>query len=313
MWTEFLDRKTLVAAFVGFVVGLVIGLPVLGWWLWPVNWLNDVQMVADSYHLHGNLELAKEQLKGWSKEDLRAEVDKLLSEAEDLKQRQRLEKLAKALEKDNFLPAPGAERPSPPAWRRFLPLGLAFILAIAALAGAAMVVSLMIRRREEPVSIPGPRAPVKEPEGPVSHTFTATYKRGDDNYDETFGIESPTGEFLGECGLSISEKLGEGTPAKVTAFELWLFDKGDIRTVTKVLMSKYAYGDEALRAKLAPKGELVLAELGEPIILETANLRLEARITDMAYEPQAIPPNSYFSRLSMELLVTLKEEATSPA
>ncbi len=86
-----------------------------------------------------------------------------------------------------------------------------------------------------------------------------TYDLGHDTYDESFSIETPMGEFLGECGVGISETLGAGEPAKVTAFEVWLFDKSDIRTVTKVLMSPYAYNDSALRTRLAPKGDPVLA------------------------------------------------------
>jgi hypothetical protein len=44
----------------------------------------------------------------------------------------------------------------------------------------------------------------------------------------------------GECGVGISETIGVGDPKKVTAFEVWLFDKNDIQTVTKVLMSAHA-------------------------------------------------------------------------
>jgi hypothetical protein len=30
--------KPLVAAVIGFVLGLIIGLPLLGWWVFPVQW-----------------------------------------------------------------------------------------------------------------------------------------------------------------------------------------------------------------------------------------------------------------------------------
>jgi hypothetical protein len=36
-WIRALDRQ---AAAFGFVAGLIIGLPILGWWLWPVVWVN---------------------------------------------------------------------------------------------------------------------------------------------------------------------------------------------------------------------------------------------------------------------------------
>jgi Na+/glutamate symporter len=35
-----LTRNPLATAIVGFVVGLIIGLPILGWGLWPVKWEN---------------------------------------------------------------------------------------------------------------------------------------------------------------------------------------------------------------------------------------------------------------------------------
>ena len=34
-----------------------------------------------------------------------------------------------------------------------------------------------------------------------------------------------------------------GEPKKVAALEIWLFDKNDIKTATKVLMSEHAYND----------------------------------------------------------------------
>jgi hypothetical protein len=95
-----------------------------------------------------------------------------------------------------------------------------------------------------------------------------TYLHGDDLYDDSFSVETSSGEFLGETGVGISETIGAGSDAKrVTAFEVWLFDKNDIRTVTKVLMSDHAFNDDALRAKLAPKGEAVLGEEGPSSIL----------------------------------------------
>ncbi len=87
--------------------------------------------------------------------------------------------------------------------------------------------------------------------------YMSTYILGDDLYDNSFSIETPSGEFLGECGSGISRPSAWAIPRKVTATEVWLFDKNDIRTVTKVLMSEHAYNDQALRTKLAPKGEAV--------------------------------------------------------
>lgn len=133
--------------------------------------------------------------------------------------------------------------------------------------------------------------------------FMASYRIGDDLFDDSFSIDSPSGEFLGECGVGISETIGVGEPKRVTAFEVWLFDKNDIQTVTKVIMSAHAFLDEATRQRLAAKGEPVLAEPGNELVLETQSLRLVARVVDMGYGDGALPENSFFDRLLLELAV----------
>ncbi len=136
--------------------------------------------------------------------------------------------------------------------------------------------------------------------GPLA-TFRTIYKIGDDLYDDSFSIESPTGDFLGECGVGIGDFIGTGEPKKVSSFEVWLFDKNDIQTVTKVLMSRYAYQDEETRTRLAAKGDPVLAENGGILELETASLRVEARIVDMTYGEGALPEESFFEKLAIEI------------
>lgn len=147
---------------------------------------------------------------------------------------------------------------------------------------------------------------------PPIKKYMSTYLLGDDYYDESFSIEDETGGFLGETGAGISETVSVGTPKKVTAIEIWLFDKNDIRTITKVIMSEHAYNNEALRSKLAPKGEAVMAQPGVPIELETQTLRIVATIMNLKYGPDATPaPNAYFDNLTFEIAAYAKEGATS--
>jgi hypothetical protein len=108
---------------------------------------------------------------------------------------------------------------------------------------------------------------------------------------------------MGECGVGISDTIGVGDPKKVTAFEVWLFDKNDIQTVTKVIMSPHAFDDPTIRQRLESKGEAVLAESGKHVLLETATLQLEARVVEMTFGQGALPENSYFDRLTLELAV----------
>src|SRR5262249_1083170 len=151
------------------------------------------------------------------------------------------------------------------------------------------------------VGTPAAGAPVAQ--------FMTTYVLGDDLYDDSFSIDAPDGSFLGECGMGISETIGVGDPKKVMAFEVWLFDKNDIRTVTKVMMSEHAFRDEALKSRLAAKGEPVLVQSGDVVSMETASLVVTARVVDMAYGGGALPPNSFFERLTIELAAFTKKAA----
>lgn len=147
-----------------------------------------------------------------------------------------------------------------------------------------------------------PAAPSMAAEGDDSlATFRTIYSIGDDDYDDSFSIESPTGDFLGECGVGIGDLIGVGEPNKVAAFEVWLFDKNDIQTVTKVLMSRYAYQDDETRNRLAAKGDPTVAEPGSVVSLQTASLEVEARIVDLTYGESALPSESFFERLTIEL------------
>ncbi|MCE7946081.1 MAG: hypothetical protein DYG88_01490 [Chloroflexi bacterium CFX4] len=146
---------------------------------------------------------------------------------------------------------------------------------------------------------------------PVS-SFMSAYMMGDDFYDDTFSIETLSGEFLGETGAGISKTIGVGDPKKVTALECFVFDKNDIRTVTKVLMSEHAFNDEATRAELAPRGEPVLAKPGATVYLETLTLIIQVQIIDMGYGSGALPPNSFFERLTLKISAYPKTNAAPP-
>jgi len=149
----------------------------------------------------------------------------------------------------------------------------------------------------------------EEQQLPVAQ-FMTTYMMGDDLYDDSFSIDAPTGEFLGECGVGISDTVGVGEPKRVSAFEVWLFDKNDIQTVTKVVMSEHVYEDNKTRMRLESKGEPILAEPGKVILLETATLQLEARIVDMEYGVGAAPDQSFFQRVTLELSIWSKERGS---
>lgn len=161
----------------------------------------------------------------------------------------------------------------------------------------------------------GKRAPAAKGRKPLK-SFTTTYVLGDDYFDPSFSIEverdgeeNAGSEFLGECGIGISETIGEPDPKKVTAFEVWLFDKSDIKTVTKVLASEFAMNEPDLYAKLDPKGEdVLLLKPGMEVVLETTALRVQAKIREFQYAQGNLPNKSFTQKLSVELRAWLKQE-----
>lgn len=146
---------------------------------------------------------------------------------------------------------------------------------------------------------------------PITQNMT-TYVLGDDLYDESFSIDTPGGDFLGEYGVGVSETIGVGDPKKVTALEIWLFDKNDIKTATKVLMSAHAFADPAIRGRLEAKGELIQVEPQKQVVLETETLQLLATVVDLQYGDGSMPDKSYFERATLELAIWRKADQGQP-
>jgi hypothetical protein len=159
----------------------------------------------------------------------------------------------------------------------------------------------MADAKKAAAAAPAAPAPGAIDRGTPVGQYMSTYVMGDDLYDDSFSIETVSNEFLGETGAGISKTIGVGDPKKVTAIEVWVFDKNDIRTVTKVLMSEHAFNDEGIKAELAPKGEAVLVKPGGIVLLDTQTLTVQARVIDLAYGSGALPPNSFFERLTIEI------------
>ena len=194
--------------------------------------------------------------------------------------------------------------------------GIVFLLVVAAIAIILLLSqwqkSQSVRRRR----VQMPASPSAEPAPPEAEAlvepeaaamlmsentlgeFDTTFNLGDVGYDVNYSIESQAGDFLGECGVSALENLA-GAPERVTAFEVWLFDKEEVHTETKVLLSAQAFADAALRAKLSTKGQIIQAQEGQVITLSTANLQLDARITELDYE--AGSSSAVFSKLGLKL------------
>lgn len=326
------QRKAWVALVSGAIVGLLLGLAI-GWWWWPVQWVNStpanlrsdfqneyILWVAGDYAEDGDLEQATRRLGvPYWKEGQIAETLDQVEQAYDGQKALNVRRLARDLE---VAPA-GAEEPAPIGAARLRPVAMVCgigLLVVAVVGGGFLLFARLRERREAPAGAgvelgpsilrrPAPAEGAPWEGEPPQAQFVTTYVLGDDHYDPSFSIETETGAFMGECGVGISETVGVGEPSKVTAFEVWLFDKNDIRTVTKVLMSEYAFNDEALRTKLAPKGEPVLVEEDKDVMLDTRMLRVRAHVVEADYGKADLPGDSFFERLTVELAAWVKPEA----
>lgn len=326
-------KRPLVTAIIGLVVGLLIGLPVLGWWLFPVQWTDasvkhlraDLQqdylrMAIESYARTPDPVLATLRWNeiGAAAPDL---LNQLLADqnmnAQEVVMFKNLVQTGVSVTTPvaGETPVPGTAEEGKGSNSALIFLVLCLVLLVI---GGALAYVFLIRKRfgsgtgsrplahqeAEVISRNAVRTDyaAEGMEAPIVQ-FVKTYKIGDDHFDTSDSIESPSGEFLGECGIGISEPIGVGEPKKVTAFEVWLFDKNDIQTVTKVLMSENAFNDPQMRQKLQSKGQPVVLQPGERIMLETATLQLEARVVEMEYGQGALPMGSFFEHLTIELAV----------
>lgn len=336
--SDLLDRKW-VLGIGALVIGIALGL-LYGWVISPVQWIDGVpaqlredlridylRMVIDSYSVNQDENLAisrYERLQEFANSTVeKVGIDPGTVEVEAL---QNFRAVVGSFDSD----VPGENTPTTaePAEESLLDTlkGIApyacGVIGFLALAGLGIY---LVRRRVtssagtqpedgmyaqesgydydysyEPQEIDSRMVQTLGSDEPIA-TFRSTYSIGDNAYDDSFSIEGPTGDFLGECGVGIGEIVGVGEPKRVSAFEVWLFDPNDIQTRTKVIMSSYAFNDEETRSRMATKGEPVLAENGGLLELRTESLRLEARIVDITYGGGALPSGSFFERMAIEL------------
>jgi len=87
-----------------------------------------------------------------------------------------------------------------------------------------------------------------------------------------------------------------------------LFDKNDVQTVTKVMMTDYAMNNPSILQRLEVKGEPVQIRPDLVVTLETATLLLEARILDVTYGRGGQAQNSYVQQMQVELTITSREK-----
>ncbi len=342
------------AVLAALVAGLLVGWLVIGWWLWPVQWINALPEdlspesrnvyvigVAYTFEVTKDVERTRQAMAalGTVEQQSQALDAAITASPADI---QALTSLRQELR----LPAvPGevAPRKGVMSWLGPLLISLLVVLIIG-LGG----IFLLARVRRFPLSMPAwpvrlfsrlsslrlwpapssapvveitpqkaiePQEVAKEAITPMPAprpgcklaAFTPTFQRGIQEYNENFNLNALEGSgYLGECGMGISETLG-GDDSRVTALEVWLFDKSDIRTQACVLMSEHAHDDPAIYSRLIARGQGLLARPGQTFTIESESLQLVGRIQSVAYADDDVPPQSVFKEVKVSLEVYLKE------
>lgn len=320
-------KKPVILGIVIGILGFSLGL-LWGWVIQPVEWKDAsptllhelyqedyLRMTIDSYGLNGNKELA---IKRW---EALGEAGK--KNLEYILQNPGTQDPTLIMQYSTLVNSgvtlPTATPAAVPTVKGKSPIAQIGLIAVAVLAVLVVLYAVVkflkpkIKSSGSPTQRAGDLnrqvemtdyAAIGE-ETPISQ-YVTTYVIGDDLFDDSFSVDSASGEFLGECGVGISETIGVGEPKKVSAFEVWLFDKNDIQTVTKVLLSSHAHNDLAIFQRLKAKGEPMLIERGQKITLETATLQMIATVAEVEYGEGALPQESYFNRVTLELAIWQK-------
>ncbi len=307
-------------------LGLIVGL-IFAWGIWPVEWTNAtpghlradfqdyyIARVAEDFIKTQDLDKAKELL-GFTIEE-NPWIGKKTFQSSFERAAQAMPEAAPAIQLLQYaLEADIAAQPPKKA-------GLSPLVIVLLLLVIVGVVAFLALRLLKPKAKPLPtkeeiivEAPVTEVGAPLVlgeelTAFSRTYVLGDDYFDPSVSIERGP-EFLGECGISFGETIGVGDPKKVTAFEVWLFDKADFPTVTAVLASQYAAQDPTLSAKLAARGEMAVAKPGTQVKLETANLYMVVQVREAEYAEGNLPPQSFFGKVTFDVKVWSKSAAAA--
>ncbi|PKN93505.1 MAG: hypothetical protein CVU44_09135 [Chloroflexi bacterium HGW-Chloroflexi-6] len=326
---NFFKERPAIAAIITFAVGLLLGL-LLAWYPFAVTWIDQpvdnlradlrmeyMSMTVDSFRVNGDLTLATKRYNDLGAfafqtfQDLKAnpgKVDPVLLQIFE----------TQMTDAGVMKPTGDAPTPTTPGFSLGTALlwGAVIALLLVGLGAGFYLFRGGTRRSGAPLTAAQQAADMsrsveKTDYSAVASTppvaqYVTTYVLGDDLFDDSFSIDSQAGEFLGECGVGISETIGVGDPKKVTAFEVWMFDKNDIQTVTKVLMSPHAFNDPSFRTKLESKGEMFLVEPHKQMMLETQTLQMVVTVVDSQFGQGALPSNSYFDRITLELAIWSK-------
>ena len=251
-----LRNKLFIALTIGLTAGVLLGL-VYGYVINPVEWVDapmevtrrDVQedylrMAIDSYQAHGNDLMA---ITRW--QELGIDANEVLNAIKYSPGDQGWEAILdyeKAVTIQDARPVEVACETLPVTDNRFyiylwagttlLVIGLAVFFYIQAQPqtigqGSKPIPVFKIRESVKPPPAKRPRQDqaektlVSEKEryrkNPPLANHIWSFVMGDDEYEETYSINSNRGHFLGECGIAIAKTMDKSSPRRATAFDIW--------------------------------------------------------------------------------------------
>jgi hypothetical protein len=269
--------------------------------------------------LVNDLAVALKSNQGWSDDEVKQVIGELISKYQDDPARGQAINTYSAALLNGQIPVaaePGAQPPAeqpattPPAapaeggrsWTFYL------LLCLLVLVFLLIIVYLLGRRQVKQRESWQKKEIEWEGEGPPPfRKWTFAYTLGQNTFDEFYTIETDDNDFLGECGMGIMDAVPGTDPKQVVSFDVGLFDKTDITTLSQVVMTEHAYNDDETRAKVEanPQADAILAEPNKQFTFETSAMRAEAKILDMVTGDD----NKYFDKLTVELALFLKEGA----
>jgi hypothetical protein len=334
--TQSLLSQPRILAAVSFVVGLLVGWWVLGWWLIPVRWTNAsptdlpasyqedyLAMVADSYAHGSDLGLALRRLKGFNPATVDQTAEKLdklgypeqASVLRSLAQEIRQPPEAVATPVPTVRPTPTTVPTSPPSLiSRLQFICGALLLAILLLAGGVLGARYLQGMRGRQSTGEGPQFAQPPPSTAVAgravqwvglgETVRVDYLAGQPEYAQEFMIRDRQNTLLGSWTLQVPRYLSTAEQANTAVLELSLTDHRTHLVERKALFGRRGFLNEATRIAYQSSGTPEQIQSNSVIHLDAGGLHLEATVLDVAHDQQGSGLGySRLERLSLEVVV----------
>ncbi len=146
--------------------------------------------------------------------------------------------------------------------------------------------------------------------GAPFQTFSAKYAEDTLEFDESKDLYAPSGEMLGECGVSIAERYGLGASSRPIAFVVWVFDKADMGSETRILLTPFASANPSIRRRLEARGTLIEMQSDQmQFEIVTSTMRVEVRVSNIEFRRIDATPMDSVQQAEFHFSAFLKQPA----